>query len=155
YRNRSWFLLSVTVGAEPADGEPGAQLLPSVVQILVEGAARGLEALGEDVDRDLVDRDRHQHLAPPGAQRFDLLADRAEELGVLGAALGRRGAGEQLPPLFLERDLASLPGPAPQLHGRLEQSELVSPGGEPAFAAEVLELVQDREQGVIGALLRE
>ena len=49
------------------------------------------------------------------------------------AACSRRrvaAVGEDRPRLGLERNLAALPGAAPHLHGRLEQRELVRPGGE-------------------------
>jgi len=41
------------------------------------------------------------------------------------------------------------------LHARLQQGELVGPGGEAAFAAEVVELAEQGDQGVVGALLGE
>ena len=75
---------------------------------------------------------------------------------VLGPALGRGAAvGECRPGLLGDRDLAALPGPAADLDARLQQGELVGPGGEAAFAAEVVELAQHRHQRVVGALLGE
>jgi hypothetical protein len=60
--------------------------------------------------------------------------------GGLGPVVGRRG------------ELASVPRAAPDLHRRLQERELVGPGGEAAVAAEVVELGQDGHERVVGAL---
>src|SRR5436190_13577369 len=65
------------------------------------------------------------------------------------------GVGEPGPLRWLERDLAALPCAAPDLHRRLQQSELVRPGREAALAAEAIELRQHRHQRVVGALQRD
>jgi len=55
----------------PRGGHPGAQVAPGVEQVLVERVAVGAELDGEHVDRDLVERDRHEHLALPVRQLAD------------------------------------------------------------------------------------
>ena len=62
------------------------------------------------------------------------------------------GVGHQRPGLGFEHHLAFLPGAATQPHTRLEQRELVGPGGEAARAAIVVELRQHRDQRVVGGL---
>jgi hypothetical protein len=91
-----------------------------------------------------------------GELLLNRLADRAQQLAGLGILVGCRAAiGDQPPALGLERDLAALPGAPANLDRRFEQGELVGPRGEAAVAAEVVELGDDGEQGVVGALLRE
>ena len=51
-------------------------------------------------------------------------------------------------------DLASLPGPLAQLDGRLQQRELVRPGGEAARPAEVVEPPEHAHERVVGRLRR-
>jgi hypothetical protein len=71
----------VVVRVEPALGEPLPQPLAGIVQRLVESAAIAAEALGEDVDRDAVERDRDQHLALTGGEAaLDLLAQGRDQL---------------------------------------------------------------------------
>ena len=53
--------------AGPCERELGSELAPGVVQRLVERAARRAEALGEDVDRDVLKRDRDEHRALVGS----------------------------------------------------------------------------------------
>ena len=67
------------VDADAAGAQRGSELLPRVVEGLVEGAAGRVEPLGEHVDRDAVERERDQHLALVRAQ---LALDRFAEPGV-------------------------------------------------------------------------
>ncbi len=57
--------------------------------------------------------------------------------------------------LWLDRDLAALPGATTKLYRRLEQSELVCPCGEAALTPIAVELRQDREHRVGGGLVGE
>ena len=80
----------------------------------------------------------------------------AHQLTGLGVLVGRRApVGDRAPVFSLEWDLASLPGAAAELDRGFEQGELVRPGREPALAAEVVELGEDGQQRVVGALLGE
>jgi hypothetical protein len=84
----------------------------------------------------------------------DLLAQGGEELGVLGPVLGgATEVGQDGPALRRDRDLPPLPGTAADLHPRLEQGELIGPGGEVALTAEVVQLAEQRQQRVVGALV--
>ena len=135
----------------------GAQLAARVVQRLVERAARRVEALGEDVDRHAVERDRDA--APrAGARsaRRDRVAQRAEQL-----ALGACSCGVQA----ARRDAASRPARAaargPARRGgaactrRLVERELVRPRREAALAAEAVELGEHGDERVVGGLVGE
>ncbi len=91
-----------------------AQLAAGVVQRLVEGAARGVQALGEDVDRHAVQRERHEHRALVRRSASSAIASRSasEQLGRArrpGAGAGPL-LGTELPAVGLERHLTSLPG---------------------------------------------
>ena len=68
----------------------------------------------------------------------------------LRPARGRRS--RRAPSPRLQRHLAPLPRPPAQLHGRLQQRELVGPGREAAVAAEVVEAPQHAHQRVVGGL---
>src|SRR3954454_10215488 len=130
------------------------QLAPGVVQGLVERAAGRAESLRQHVDRDAVERQRHEHLA---LARGQLGANRAlqgmEELALLEPLVGRQaGVGDLRPALLVDLDLASAPRAAASLHARLEQRELVGPGREAAGAAEVVELGEHGHQRVVGRL---
>ena len=88
--------------------------------------------------------------------RLDGVLENGEELRGLGILMwGRARLGEKRPALGLERHLPSLPCAAADLRPCLEERELVRPGGEAAVAAEVVELAQDGDKGVVRALLRE
>src|SRR4029453_8776758 len=80
---------------------------------------------------------------PQGIERL-----RSLELLVGGAA----ALSEPLPTLGVEHDLPPLPSAPPKLHSGLKQGELVGPGSEAARAAKVIELRQDRHQGVVRRL---
>src|SRR5215204_6742409 len=130
------------------------ELSPRVMERLVEGSARGVEPLGQNVDWHLVKGQGNQHLALMRRQLgLDRARDLAQQLATLRLGV-RRGARirEPRPVLGLERDLAPLPREAPDLHRRLQQAELVRPRGEAALAAEALELGQHRNEGVVGGL---
>ena len=141
----------------PIGGELSAQLAPRVVQRLVQSAARGAEALGENVDRHAVDGKRNQHPALVGRQ--GLVRSRPgspQQLGLLRLLVGPQAdAREEIPSLLLDRHLASLPGAPAQLHGCFEQCELVGPRREPAAALEVVEAREHAHQGVIRRLERD
>lgn len=144
----------IEVEGEASLGELGAQLSPRVVQCLVERAAGRVEPFGQHVDRHLVERERDQHLAlVPGQAAVDRVLERLHQLARLGSLFGAvASVGHQRPRLRLEHHLAFLPGPPAQTHPRLQQGELVGPGGESARAAVVVELAEDGHQGVIGGL---
>ena len=146
-----------SAGAELAIGERGSELAAGVVDGLVERSAGGVEALGEDVDRDVVECDGEEDLALVAAEvAFDRAPQGGELLSRLDVLVGRRPIfGDQRPGLGLERHFAPLPGAAADLDPGLEQGEFVRPGGEAAVAAEVVELAQDGDEGVVGALVRE
>src|SRR5215211_3222306 len=143
--------------AEVACGECGSKLAPGVVDGLVDRAARHVEPVGEEVDRDVVESYRDEDLALMRAEvALDPFADSREELRRLGLLLRHRvTAGYQIPALGLEWQLASLPGTSAHRARRLEQRKLVGPGREAALAPELSELAQHRHKRVVGALLRE
>ena len=59
------------------------------MQRLVERSAGRVEPLGEDVDRDAVERDRDEHLALVGAEpAADRVAQGAEQLALGGVLVG-------------------------------------------------------------------
>ena len=77
------------VGIEAARGEARAQPAARVVQRLVERAARGLKALGEDVDRHVVEGDGDEHLALVGREVLgDRLADGASSSAIWASWCG-------------------------------------------------------------------
>jgi hypothetical protein len=87
---------------------------------------------------------RRQHLCDSALQRF-------EQLALFGRGVGLEASTREEAPAFgLERHLAPLPGTFPQLHGRLQEGELVGPGGEAAGAAEVVEAPKDAHERVVG-----
>src|SRR5215211_4671725 len=106
------------------------ELLPKlssrVVERLVEGAARGAEPLGENVDRDPVHGQGNEHLTLVRRELcLDHPGDLPKELAALRLRVRRGGGiGKARPFRRLERDLAALPCQPPDLHGRLEQREL-------------------------------
>ena len=59
------------------------ELAASVVKRLVERAARGTEALGEDVDRHLVQRERDEDVALVRRQKLDPFLHGAQELALV------------------------------------------------------------------------
>src|SRR5204863_3865161 len=100
---------------------------------------------------------RDEDVALVRRQRLgDRALERREQLALLGFGVGTElRAREEAPGLRLERDLAALPGPLPQLHRRLEERELVDPRAEAAGAAEVVETGQHAHQRVVGRLERD
>src|SRR5262245_51015652 len=115
-----------------------AQLAAGVVERLVERTTCGLQALGEHVDRDVVQRERDEHAPLVRGQRLvDPGLDLPEQLPLLRRRVGAAcRAGEAAERLVLERQLATLPGAPTNLDRRLVQRELVRPGREAARAAE-------------------
>src|SRR4051795_1594046 len=106
-----------------------AQFAPRVVQGLVESAARRVEAIREDIDRNVVERQRDQHAAlMRGQALLDPALQRRQQLALLSLFLrALPGARECAPVLRLQRQLLALPGALPELHPGLEQRELVDP----------------------------
>ena len=98
-------------------------------------------AVGEHVDRHAVRwRARRARGAGAGSAPSSIASCTAASSSVCSARSGeRRSCSQERPRLGLERHLAALPRAPAQLHGRLEQRELVDPGGEPAGAAEIVE----------------
>jgi hypothetical protein len=82
-------------------------------------------------------------------------AHRVEELGGLRVGGGRGAAvGQSRPAVCLEGHLTSLPCATADLHGCLEQRELVGPCGEAAVSSKRVQLAHDRHERVIGCLHR-
>ena len=68
----------------------------------------------------------------------------------------RSAVVEQLfPAVGLERDLASVPWASAQLHGGLEEGELVCPRREAAVSAVGVQLAQDGDERVVRRVHRE
>src|ERR671925_337388 len=115
-----------------------AQLGARVVQGLVESTPRRVQALGEHVDRDAVQRKSDDD--SPLVRRQDVgdrLLQGADQLALLDRLVRLdAGARKEAPRLRLERDLPALPGAPPELDRSFEQRELVRPRREPARAAE-------------------
>src|SRR4051812_14498817 len=109
------FLLLRSFGAHSALGERRSKALAGVMQALVKGAPGGVQPLGQDIDRYLVECEGDEDLSlARGEARFDLLANGGEQvlgLGIAGAP--RAGAGDPPPRVRLERHLAARPGPPP------------------------------------------
>ena len=127
------------------------------MQCLVEGTARRVQALGENVDRHIVESDGDQDLALVARELFvDGIPHGAEQLVRLRLAVrGSTAVCHQSPVLGVECDLAAVPGSPARLGARLEQGELVGPGREAARAAIVVELGEDGHERVVGTLLGE
>ena len=77
--------------------------------------------------------------------RAESIPSRIASSSAACSASSRRLGREARPLLRLERDLAAPPRAAPDLHGRLEQRELVRPGREPAPALEVVQPPEHRD----------
>ena len=131
----------------------GTQLLPGVVQGLVERAAGGALALGEHVDRHAVERERDEDVrwrrsgpsrSPRGSPRAGRPARRPRPARARGSST-----------LRLERAPRGPATPGADLHGRLEQRELVRPGREPAPALEVVQAPEHRDGRVGRRFLRD
>ena len=98
------------------------------MQCFVERAAVGVEPVGEHVDRNAVDCESDKDAPLVRCERGDPVLKGSEQLRLLGGVGGAEaGAREEIPTLQLERDLAALPGAFAQLHGSIEESELVDP----------------------------
>jgi len=133
------------------------QLVASVVQCFVKGAACRVETFGEDVDRHLVQCQGNEY-APlmRGQHLADCRLQGRKQFALLGLLIGcEPDACKQAPGIWLERDLAALPGTLAQLDGRLEQGELVNPGRETAFAAKVVAVRENADQRVASGLTRD
>jgi hypothetical protein len=78
-----------------------AQLATGVVQSLVQGVSVRVQTLGEDVDRDTVERERNEDAALVwGEDLSDRTLECVQQLGLLGRLVGpaRRGGAVSLPP---------------------------------------------------------
>ena len=82
------------------------------MQRLVERAAGSVQPLSQDIDRDIAERDRDQHLALVGGQPAPaVLPQRREQVTCFGMLVrSGRAVGDQRPARWLQRDLASMPG---------------------------------------------
>ena len=130
-----------------------AKLAARVVQCLVERAASAAEALGEDVDGHAVQREGDEHLPLVRGQGSRIARCNASSSCACSASsCGWAGRWRERPGLRLQGDLAPLPRPPAQLHGRLQEGELVGPGREAAVAAEVVEPPEHAHQRVVGGL---
>src|SRR3712207_9596387 len=100
-----------------------AQLPTGVVQGLVERISVRVQPLCQHVDRNAVERKRHEHAPLMRRQEIaDRVLQRVEQLALLSRLVGLEvDTREEAPGLRLERDLTALPGAAPQLDGRLQQ----------------------------------
>jgi hypothetical protein len=126
------------------------------VQRLVERAAARSEPLGEHVDRHLVQRQRHEHAALVRCQ--DLvggLPERRQHLRLLDRGVRPCVAGNRLPSLGLDRDLAAQPAALAHRDAGLVEGELPRPGREPALAAVVVQAFENGHERVVGRLGRE
>ena len=91
-----------------------------------------------------------------GQDLLDRLPEGRQQLALLGLRVRfQAGAREQVPALGLERDLAALPRALAQLHGSLEQRELVDPGRETTGTAKVVEAPKDAHQRVVRGFQRD
>ena len=133
-----------------------AELLPRVVEHLVDGAARRAQLCRDDVDLNAVERDRDEDLALAGRQLLGhRAAERAEQLGRLDAGLGRgRPTGQSVPRGVVvgSRDASSPPGVPTELHRHLEHGKAVGPGREAARAPKAVELAGHGNHRVVGGL---
>ncbi len=99
------------------------------MQCFIERAAVGVEPVGEHVDRDAVDGESDKDAPLVRCERGDSVLQRGEQFRLFGGVGGAEaGAREEIPAFLLERDFAALPGAFAQLHGSLEERELVDPG---------------------------
>jgi len=76
----------------PGGGHASSQIAPGIEQVLVDRVAVGSQLDREHVDRDLVERDRHEHLALALGQLADRDRQRIELLASFGAQSGGAGA---------------------------------------------------------------
>src|SRR3954447_21420640 len=76
--------------------EMRAELPPRIVESLVQSAARRAQPVGQDVDRDAVERDRDQHAALMRRElAADGVTDGANELALLRAVGHAQAAIDQ------------------------------------------------------------
>ena len=86
-------------------------------------------------------------------RRLHGIAEHREQLAALDTLLSGLPRGRQLGPgQVVDGDLAAVPRAPAGLHARLEQRELVRPGGEAARSPEAVELAEDRHQCVVRGL---
>src|SRR5215216_958842 len=78
-----------------------------------------------------------------------------EQLGLFAVLDGAARAGECLPTLGVERDLAALPRSTAERDGDFEQRELVGPGREAAQAAVRVQTAEHRDERVVRRLERD
>ena len=92
-RSRPYHLIDLgTLGHRSPSREVLSQLATRVVQRLVEGAAGGRQAIGEDVDRNAVQRERDEHATLVRRQHVgDRNLQRREQLAVVPPARPARG----------------------------------------------------------------
>jgi len=110
------------------------QLLPGVVQHLVERAAVRVQALGEDVDRHAVDREGDENTALVRSQHvLDRRLQRLQELALLEAAVKLRKRSWQGREVPLEPEGWAL---------------FSSTGLDPAAEAELRELLQTLQAAI-------
>src|SRR6185437_6608914 len=136
--------LHVSIDLQAAAGEPRAELAPSVVERLVEGSSSRVQASRQDIDGNVVQRDRDEHVSLVGGEVYlDRLLQSPQDLAQLDIVLWQLHAiGDHRPARGLELHLAALPYMPADLDRGLQQRELVGPGGEATVAAEVRELAQ-------------
>ena len=142
------------LGGKPALVQMLAQLVPRVVQGLVERPTRRAEPLGKHVDRHAVQGEGDENSALVRGQHLgDRPLNRVQELPLLRLGIGPEiGARHRVPALWIQRQLSPLPGALPKLDGRFEQGKLVGPGREAAGAPKVVETPEHAHEGVVCSL---
>ena len=137
--------------AKPSAWSCCAQPPSGVVQRLVQGAAGSAPALRQDVDRDLVQRQRGEHpslvlrqaVEPRRSASRSSRASPSEAASSAGQRSGSVAARAPWRPARRTCTAASY------------QAELGRPGREPAAAGVLVELAQDGDQGIAGRALGE
>ena len=130
------------------------KLRARVVQCLINRAARTVESLSENIDRNVIHRHalKDQSLSL-GQLLIHGLAQRCHHLVVLEALQDwRRGVGKPIPYQVVELDPPFSPRRAPQAGGRFVDRKLACPGREPGVATVGAQLGEDRHQGVVRGL---
>ena len=135
---------------------PGGRLL--TCRATRQDSMRACSLGDQRIARDLVDHDRHED---PPLVRGQFLLHNPAHLGqdARGLRVPRwvdpEPVGQPLPLPGVKRDRRVAPVVPAELGRHLKDDEPVRPGDEPALAAEVSELGQDRKHCVAGGLVRD
>jgi hypothetical protein len=131
-----------------------AELAPSIVKRLIDGAARAPKPRRDEFDRCALHRDSHKHVALPVSQHLlNRTLERMQQLELLDPLLGTGNAeGKQPPPVWVNRKLPSLPDASSERRSRLENGKLARPGGEAARALELLHVGKNQDERIVRRL---